>query len=459
MGDYKSNFISHLQSESIYGLSPDTLTPAVLYNLISINDNFYKIIERAFSFDIQSCGYIDVLRGDGCYSYKLLSILWNEKESNDFKSSILRPFITQLLRTPSEDYDIETQDTIIRTRNTDKLIKLVSGLLNDIYITNFLSSEIISIFKNINIQLCIKTTDTYPKLIGGLLILRLINPMIFLPWKYLGLDRALFTPSISNALVSISKIIQLISNESLGQNYSDYMNHWIKKQQVAWGIFFRKKFEMYDINDKENLVVDTINYKHREVISFLFELDNTKDYETITNLGANCVHHYKTIESAPNKMAMLSKTEFSVDAPIKAVYNWTIENTDNDKKILLENRTIRVINDNLSIKYLKYNMFLPLISNRDILFLEYKEFFKNEGFGIICRISIEMDDMPHQHELVRGEVKGGFIFRQDSGKTMVTHIIYTDPGGKFNYVPDRIKQYLCLRESKRLKKMSKAFKK
>lgn len=451
MDNYIEKLRSFLISENICNSETE------LYESIGNRHNKYKIIEDIFLFDIKSYGYLNVLRGDGYFGYKMLSLLWKDKESELFKESILRPFINRVLETPDEDYEIDVHDSSIRKANVNKLINLISYLLNKIYFHNFLSDDIITLFKNINIQVCMQVSDSYPKLIGGLLILRLINPMFCMPWDYSGIDKTKFSPKVLRALILVGKSLQLISCDTNSQGYMICLSDWLEQQKITWGIFFRKKFEIYDLQ-RENILTSALESKHREIISFLFELDNTKDYESKTNLGANCTNYYKSIKTASNNLAILSKTEFLVNAPIENVYNWTVHNTDNDKKILLEKTTIKEINANLSIKYLKYNMFLPFVSDRDVLFLEYKELFKEEKFGIICRISTEMDGIKHDKDLVRGEVKGGFIFREDhGGRTSVTHIIYTDPKGKFKRIPDKIKQYLCLRESKRLKKMSKLF--
>lgn len=451
MSDYKESLVAFLNSRGLSLTVQDipSLKPLSLYeSLESLHADIHIVIEEIFSLELKRYGYSEVLRGNDCMGYKLLSILWERRESNEFKTSILIPFLDEVKKQVMEG----DEKLIINNRSEKRLYSLVSSLLNKLYTVDFLSEKLISTFKNINIQLCIKTTDTYPKIIGGLLILRLINPMIVFPSKCLNVEG--ISDAVSRVLVLVGKILQMVSNEN---NEKSLSLAWARKQQVTWGIFFHKKFELYNIYDKDKIFNSTINSKHTEIISFLFELDNSKDYDTVTLLNRNCTHYYKSIRGYEGRaVAMLSKTEFLIPAPPEEVFNWTVANTDNDKNILLENRIIRVINENLCVKYLKYDMFLPFITDRDILFLEYKEFFKGQGFGVICRISIEMDEMPHG-DLVRGEVKGGFIFRENPKGTMITHIVCTAPGGKFHYVPDKVRKYLCIRESKRLCKMAKCF--
>jgi len=78
-------------------------------------------------------------------------------------------------------------------------------------------------------------------------------------------------------------------------------------------------------------------------------------------------------------------------------------------------RTVKEFNENLNILYV--SMRVPIATDRDMVFLNYKEILQEEGLGIFCRVTIDIPEFPPTKDHIRQATRVGSILRRVTNDT------------------------------------------
>lgn len=246
---------------------------------------------------------------------------------------------------------------------------------------------------------------------------------------------------------------------------------WIKKQIPEWTSFFSKIIGNLDLTvsrpqitaediasisnvDWASNTNHEIHKKQIELIQASLHAENdvvgwkTKVHESYTV-------HFKWIE---HTNVVISKTETIIPAPLGDVVEFLKENIDSPSlsPMLVEWRTIEKFNENLSVVHASYK--LPILTNRDFVFLNYHEYLPEEKFSITCHISVEREDVPPVPGYIRAITTGAWIFRGTANDT--THVTYTfniDGKGKLSSAPKSVVKHAAKQEAIKAKKLYEHF--
>lgn len=245
---------------------------------------------------------------------------------------------------------------------------------------------------------------------------------------------------------------------------------WIKRQLPEWSKFFSKlignldlvverlQITPEDIADHSNVDSSNINKEVRqkqiELIRNCLQVENDNVGWTCENKGP-FTYYFKWFE---NTNVVVSKSEIEIPAPLEEIYQFLIKHIDSKtlSPMLIEWTIIEKYNENLTANYASYN--IPLLSNRDLVFLNYHEYLPEEKFAIICHNSIERDDVPVYSNFVRALTTAGWTLRGTSSNS--THVMYTfhiDARGKIASAPKPVLKYAAKQEAIKVLKLYEHF--
>lgn len=437
---------------------------------------YIEVVTELLLYEVKTSTSQTTFRDRSSYGCRLLSDLWFKREGLLFFRDVITPVLEVVAKIDHPmEVDPSSNPTTNVKANIRELLRIAELFLEKLYeCETMFSVSMIDMFKRLNFQVALSHQNADSILIGGLLMLRLISPVIILPWVYGVIDENRFTLHGKKALILLSRVIQSLASGAHGrEDYMKSISLWTKRQLPKWKSFFHHLLGMNNIGEDveiQKLVAEDIIEisnsnlgdkgsdiidKQCGLVSFLLEIENeTNGWESEKNRKN---HPLKVSFRKLDEETFLHKGEIEIPASLEDVYEWTLANVDAKNKLVIRNRTVETYNENLCVNHIEYNMPFPF-SNRDVLLLEYHECIPEEKFAIMCRTSVENDNAPITKEFIRGDTRGGYIFRElEKDKTQVSQIYHVNAGGNFSSAPDFLLRWTSKKEAKKLLNILKHF--
>jgi len=416
---------------------------------------------------------------------KLLSLHWQQAEGIKFNTTAIQPVIAKIgpIEHSLEINPDSASSGVDVKKNLPQLMNIVKTFLQEIIHSeekNLISKELRAIFQSLNFVLSLRQSPAN-HLIAGVLFLRLICPVFAAPGRY-GLDKEVkLSPHGRRALLLIASILQHMANLADGHQkertatYLDACNVYLKPLFPPWRSFFHKFMTGEELRILGETTIasytalDLIGFSNQDMrtsVAFKKEKEGllTAQMDIVSKILAfeSQTEGWKQKKNTKNYKLfyryldsnLIAKVEMDTNLlDVRQLYTFLYHNSHSKDldPLMADFNLIEQYNDNLSMNYVRYKM--PVITDRDAVFLKFCTMLPDNSFGLISIISSTHPSVPESKNLIRANVLAGYVIREREGGCSLHYIIHADIGGLAKYVPAALMRKTILGHGKHLEKV------